>query len=105
MSTNVTLTWQQTRYGKTNFNGEWAVGIKILNTTQTPDKHEANNNKSLYHVLKVIAAERNPPILSNLEYLSSIELGNQLLIRSQSNRCIRDRHRLLSLSKPQTKPL
>ncbi|HWR27250.1 MAG TPA: CARDB domain-containing protein, partial [Candidatus Thermoplasmatota archaeon] len=80
-STNVTLTWFQTRYGKANFNGEWAVGIKILNTTQTPDKHEANNNKSLYHVLKVIAAERNPPILSNLEYLSSIELGNQLLIR------------------------
>jgi hypothetical protein len=80
-STNVTLIWLQTRYGKTNFNGEWAVGIKILNTTQTPDKHEANNNKSLYHILKVIAAERNPPILSNLEYLSSIELGNQLQIR------------------------
>jgi hypothetical protein len=81
MSTNVTLTWQKTSYGKANFNGEWAIGIKILNTTQTPDKHEADNKKALFHVLKVIAAERNPPILSNLEYLSSIELGNQLLIR------------------------
>jgi putative lipoic acid-binding regulatory protein len=80
-SANVTLTWQKTLYGKANFNGEWAVGIKILNTNQTPDKHEANNNKSLYHVLKVIAAERNPPLLSNLECLLSIERGNQLLIR------------------------
>jgi hypothetical protein len=80
-STYVTLTWQQTRYGKTNFKGEWAVGIKILSDNHHPDKHEANNNKSLYHVLKVIAAERNPPLLSNLECLSSIERGNQLLIR------------------------
>jgi hypothetical protein len=80
-STNITLTWEQTRYGKASFNGEWAVGIKILNTTQTPDKHEADNKKALYHVLRVIPAERNPPILSNLEYLSSIELGTQLLIR------------------------
>jgi len=81
MSTNVTLTWQQTRYGKTNFNGEWAVGIDILNTTQTPDTNETNNKRALYNILKVIAAERNPPVLSNLEYLSSIELGNKLLIR------------------------
>ena len=92
-STNVTLTWQQTRYGKANFKGEWAVGIKIDNTTQTPDKYEADNKRALYHVLKVIPAERNPPVLSNLEYLSSIEQGNQLLIRVTSNRCIRHRHR------------
>ena len=81
MSTNVTLIWEQTRYGKASFKGEWAVGIKILNTTQTPDKNDTNNKKSLYHVLRVIPAERNPPLLSNLEYLSSIELGSQLLIR------------------------
>ncbi len=81
MSTNVTLTWQQTRYGKTNFNGEWAVGVQILNTTQTPDKNDTDNKKPLYHVLRIIAAERNPPLLSNLDYLSSIEIGNQLLIR------------------------
>jgi hypothetical protein len=80
-STNVTLTWQQTGYGKANFKGEWAVGIKIDNTTQTPDKYEADNKRALYHVLKVIPAERNPPVLSNLEYLSSIELGDKLLIR------------------------
>jgi hypothetical protein len=80
-STNVTLTWQQTRYGKTIFKGEWAVGIKIDNTTKTPDKNVTNNEKALFHVLRVIPAERNPPVLSNLEYLSSIEQGNQLLIR------------------------
>jgi len=81
MSRNVTLTWQKTRYGQTNFNGEWAVGIQILNTTQTPDKNITNNQKPLYHVLRVIPAERNPPVLSNLEYLPSIEQGTQLLIR------------------------
>jgi len=80
-STNVTLIWQQPRYGKANFNGEWAVGIEIDNTTRTPDKHEADNKRALFHVLKVIAAERNPPVLSNLEYPTSIEQGDQLLIR------------------------
>ncbi|MCX6671485.1 MAG: hypothetical protein NTX92_06155 [Euryarchaeota archaeon] len=81
MSTNVTLTWQKTRYGQANFNGEWAVGIQILNTTQTPDKNDTNNKKALFHVLRVIPAERNPPVLSNLECLLSIERGTQLLIR------------------------
>lgn len=80
MSTNVTLTWQKTRYGQANFNGEWAVGIQILNTTQTPDKNDTNNKKALFRILRVIPAERNPPVLSNLQYLSSIELGNNLLI-------------------------
>lgn len=80
-STNVTLTWQKTYYGKANFKGEWAVGIKIDNTTQTPDKYEVDNKRALYHVLKVIPAERNPPVLSNLECLSSIELGDKLLIK------------------------
>lgn len=80
-STNVTLLWQQTRYGKENFKGEWAVGIKIANTTQTPDKHDTDNKRALYHILKVIAAERNPPVLSNLEYPTSIEQGDQILIR------------------------
>ena len=79
-STNITLVWERTQYGKTTFHGEWAVGIKIRNETQTPDKNEADNKKELYHVLKVIAAERNPPLLTNLEYLSSIELGSDLLI-------------------------
>jgi len=80
-TTNVTLYWGYTRYGKANFNGEWAVGIKIFNTTQTPDKNLSNNEKPLYHVLKVIPAERIPPLLTNLEYPSSLELGDQLLIR------------------------
>lgn len=80
-SKNITLTWQQTRYGKTNFKGEWAVGIEILNTTRTPDKNVSNNKKALFHVLRVIPAERNPPVLSNLEFLSTIELGAQVLIR------------------------
>ncbi len=81
MSTNVTLTWVQTRYGKESFKGEWAVGIKISNTTQTPDKNLSNNQKPLYHVLKVIPAERIPPLLTNLECPTSLELGDQLLIR------------------------
>jgi hypothetical protein len=80
-STNVTLIWSQTRYGKTGFKGEWAVGIEIPNTTQTPDKNVTNNKKALFHVLRVIPAERNPPVLSNLECLLSIERGSQLLIR------------------------
>ncbi len=80
-TTNMTLYWGYTRYGKANFNGEWAVGIKIFNTTQTPDKNLSNNEKPLYHVLKVIPAERIPPLLTNLEYPSSLELGDQLLIR------------------------
>ncbi|HUS98716.1 MAG TPA: CARDB domain-containing protein [Candidatus Thermoplasmatota archaeon] len=78
--TNVTLTWEQTRFGKASFNGEWAVGIQILNTTQTPDKHGANNYKALFHVLRVIPSERTPPVLSNLEYSTTIEQGNPLLI-------------------------
>jgi hypothetical protein len=77
----VTLIWSQTRYGKTGFKGEWAVGIEIPNTTQTPDKNVTNNKKALFHVLRVIPAERNPPVLSNLECLLSIERGSQLLIR------------------------
>jgi len=80
-STNITLVWERTQYGKTAFHGEWAVGIKIRNETQTPDKNEADNKKELYHVLKVIPAERNPPLLTNLEYLSSLELGSDLLIQ------------------------
>jgi hypothetical protein len=80
-TTNVTLYWGYARYGKANFNGEWAVGIKIFNTTQTPDKNLSNNEKPLYHVLKVIAAERIPPLLTNLECPTSLELGDQLLIR------------------------
>jgi hypothetical protein len=78
---NVTLTWEQTRYGRTSFKGEWAVGIQILNTTQTPDNYGANNYKTLFHVLRVTPAERNPPVLSNLEYPSVLELGNPVLIR------------------------
>jgi hypothetical protein len=80
-STNITLLWEQTKYGKASFKGEWAVGIQILNTTQTPDKHGANNYKALFHVLRVTPAERTPPVLSNLEYSSTIEQGNTLLIR------------------------
>jgi hypothetical protein len=79
--TNVTLTWDQARYGKVSFNGEWAVGIQILNTTQTPDKHGVNNYKALFHVLWVIPSERTPPVLSNLECPSTVEQGNMLLIR------------------------
>ena len=78
---NVTLTWEKTRYGKTNFHGEWAVGIEIRNTTQTPDKHGANNYKALFHVLWVIPAERKPPILYFLEYPETQEQGNPVLIR------------------------
>ncbi|MCX6662398.1 MAG: hypothetical protein NTY91_07615 [Euryarchaeota archaeon] len=80
MSKNVTLIWSQTRYGNPGFKGEWAIGIEIRNTTQTPDINDTNNKKALFNVLRVIAAERNPPVLSNLEYLSSIEQGDQLLI-------------------------
>jgi hypothetical protein len=79
--TNVSLTWDETRYGLASFNGEWAVGIQILNSTLTPDKYGVNNTKTLFHVLRVNPSERIPPFLSNLEYPSSIELGNQVLIR------------------------
>jgi len=79
-SNNITLTWQETRYGKPVFKGEWAIGVNILNTTKTPDTNESNNKKALFHVLRVIPAERNPPVLSDLNYPSSIELGTQLLI-------------------------
>jgi hypothetical protein len=79
--TNVTIIWEQARFGKASFNGEWAVGIQILNTTQTPDKHGVNNYKALFHVLWVIPSERTPPVLSNLECSSTIEQGNMLLIR------------------------
>ena len=75
--TNVTLTWSQTRYGKTTFNGEWAVGIQILTSEETPDKNVTDNKKPLYHALYVIAAERNPPLLTNLEFLSTLEIGDQ----------------------------
>jgi hypothetical protein len=78
---NVTITWENTRYGKTGFKGEWAVGIQIPNTTQTPDKNDTNNKKALFHVLRVIPAERNPPVLSNLEYPETQEQGKQVLIR------------------------
>jgi hypothetical protein len=78
---NVTLTWAQTRYGKPSFNGEWAIGVQILNTTQTPDSNDANNYRTLFHVLRVIPSERNPPVFSNLECPIELELGNQVLIR------------------------
>lgn len=78
---NVTIVWENTRYGKSSFKGEWAVGIQILTTTQTPDKNDTNNKKALFHVLRVIPAERNPPVLSNLEYPETQEQGKQVLIR------------------------
>lgn len=79
--TNVTLVWESTTYGKNSFRGEWAVGIQIHNTTQTPDKNDSNNYKALFHSLWVSPAERNPPLLTNLEYPMAQELGNLLLIR------------------------
>ncbi len=79
--TNVTLNWKNTQYGKTSFRGEWAVGIQIHNTTQTPDKNDTNNKKALFHVLRVIPAERTPPLLSNLEYPATQEQGKQVLIK------------------------
>lgn len=79
--TNVTLVWTSTTYGKNSFRGEWAVGILISNTTQTPDKNGSNNYKALFHALWVIPAERNPPLLTNLEYPTTQELGDLLLLR------------------------
>ncbi len=79
-STNVTLTWLETRFGKPTFKGEWAVGIEIFTSEQNPDKNISDNFKALYHVLKVTPAERNPPVLSNLDFSSSIEKGDTLLI-------------------------
>lgn len=79
--TNVTLTWTSTTYGKNSFRGEWAIGILISNTTQTPDKNGSNNQKALFHALWVTPAERNPPLLTNLEYPTTQEQGNLLLIR------------------------
>ncbi|PNX52479.1 MAG: hypothetical protein BV458_09375 [Thermoplasmata archaeon M9B2D] len=79
--TNVTLIWENTLYGKPSFRGEWAVGIQIRNTTQTPDKNGTNNKKALFHVLRVLPAERIPPLLTNLEYPGNQEQGKQVLIR------------------------
>jgi CARDB len=79
-STNITLIWQQTRYGKTTFNGEWAVGIQILNSTgtiETPDKNYTNNKLARYHSLYIIPAERNPPLLSTLQFQTTLEIGDQ----------------------------
>ncbi len=78
---NVTLVWASTTYGKNSFRGEWAVGIRISNTTQTPDKNGSNNYKALFHALWVTPAERNPPLLTNLEYPTTQELGDLLLLR------------------------
>lgn len=77
----VNLTWEKTKYGKNSFHGEWAVGIKIFTTTQTPDKNTTNNYEALLHALRVIPGERNPPVLSNLEYPLTKEQGNPLYIR------------------------
>lgn len=76
----VTLVWDTTEYGKSTFNGVWAVGVQILNTTLTPDTYNGNNYKSLFHVLRVTPSERDPPRLTNLDYPSEIEVGNQVLI-------------------------
>ena len=78
---NVTLLWKKSEYGKTSFHGEWAVGIQIRNTSQTPDKNGANNYKALFHVLRVNPAERKPPLLTNLEYPTSQEQGSPIFIR------------------------
>jgi hypothetical protein len=79
----VNLTWSETTYGKSSFHGEWAVGIKILNTTTTPDKFGANNTRALYHVLWVTPSERNPPVISNLNYPRTIEENQQGMISAQ----------------------
>ncbi|MBN1280701.1 MAG: hypothetical protein JXA00_03540 [Candidatus Thermoplasmatota archaeon] len=76
----VNITWEKTVYGKTSFNGEWAVGIKILNTTLTPDKNNGNNSMYLFHVLRVLPGERQPPVLSNLNYPTTVEIGNTVTI-------------------------
>jgi hypothetical protein len=78
---NITLVWDETTYGKNKFSGEWAVGILIRNTTETPDLHGTNNYKALFHVLQVIPAERTPPVLSNLEYPVTQEQGNPVSIK------------------------
>jgi hypothetical protein len=79
--TNITLVWNQTTYGKNKFSGEWAVGILIRNTTETPDSYGTNNYKALFHVLRVTPAERIPPVLSNLEYPVTQEQGNPVHIK------------------------
>ena len=78
---NITLIWDETTYGKNKFSGEWAVGILIRNTTETPDSHGTNNYKALFHVLRVVPAERNPPVLSNLEYPVTQEQGSLVPIK------------------------
>jgi hypothetical protein len=80
---NINLTWAKTEYGKESFHGEWAIGIQILNTTTTPDKHGENNTMALFHVLRVIPSERRPPVITNVNYLHSIEQGQAVLITAQ----------------------
>jgi subtilase family serine protease len=80
---NINLIWAETEYGKESFHGEWAIGIRILNTTTTPDKHGENNTMALFHVLRVNPAERKPPVISNLNYPRTIEQGQAVLITAQ----------------------
>jgi hypothetical protein len=80
---NINLTWAKTEYGKDSFHGEWAIGIQILNTTTTPDKHGENNTMALFHVLRVIPSERRPPVITNVNYPHSIEQGQAVLITAQ----------------------
>jgi hypothetical protein len=79
----VNLTWETTTYGKNSFRGEWAVGIKILVSPNTPDKNSDNNDQVLFHVLRVNSAERKPPVISNLNYPHSVEQGQAVLIAAQ----------------------
>ncbi|MBE3137275.1 MAG: hypothetical protein IMZ43_07815 [Thermoplasmata archaeon] len=80
---NINLTWAKTEYGKDSFHGEWAIGMQILNTTTTPDKHGENNTMALFHVLRVIPSERRPPVITNVNYPHSIEQGQAVLITAQ----------------------
>jgi len=79
----INLTWETTSYGKNSFHGEWAVGIQILNTTQTPDKHGEDNYEALFHVLRVIPSERRPPLITNVNYPRTTEQGQPVLISAR----------------------
>ena len=82
-TTTVSLTWAAAEYGKASFHGEWAVGVLIGNTTEKPDKHGVNNRKELFHVLRVIPSERNPPVIGNLVYPQTTEEGHSVPFSAQ----------------------
>jgi hypothetical protein len=79
----VNITWEETTYGATKYHGEWAIGIKILISPTNPDKNINNNAEAGFHLFRVNPAEREPPVIANLNYPRLIEQGQTVVFTAQ----------------------